>query len=194
MADKKLDELVTFVKDHVQPNRRQDVSINVQHRTMLNGCKSKKQVTHKKVKKNQKPSKTLSRKQFANLGLFTLPTKSIKYEELMPLHEMWLVYIRRQLKPVLIEENGCTRIPAVHEPGYESFSKAVVKTDLHGALIKVTASKCPSLVGHTGIVAMETKNSFKIVGQDNRTRSKRVSKLFLLNYLLFCSYIFNIFL
>lgn len=141
IAESKMANIVGFIKERVQPDRREGVSINPQHRTMLTGLKSKKLLTHKKVKKNQKPSKTLSRKQFAALGLFTLPTKSLKHADLVPMHEMWLAYIRRQLKAVIIEEDGGERIPAVHEPGYEAFSKAVVKADLHGASIKVTASK-----------------------------------------------------
>lgn len=78
----------------------------------------------------------------------------------------------QQLRQYLIGDGAEQRVPEVHEPAYDAFSKAVVKADLHGACIKVTASKCPSLVGQTGIVAMETKNSFKIVGRDNRTRSE----------------------
>lgn len=154
------------------PQKREDVSINLQHRTVLTGLKSKKQLSNKKVRKNNKPSKTLSRKQFADLGLYTLPTKSIKYADMVPLHEIWMQYIRKQLQLYLIGEGDEQRIPEVHDPMYEQFSKAVVKADLHGAIIKVAASKCPSLVGQTGIVAMETKNSFKIVSRDNRTRSE----------------------
>lgn len=176
--DKNLEELVEFVTERVVPQKREDVSINLQHRTILTGLKSKKQLTNKKVRKNNKPAKTLSRKQFADLGLYTLPTKSLKYTDMVPLHEVWLQYIRKQLQLYLIGEGDDRRIPELHEPTYESFSKAVIKADFHGAIIKVVASKCPSLVGQTGIVAMETKNSFKIVSRDNRTRSEFI-KLFI---------------
>lgn len=172
LIDKNVEDFVGFITDRVEPGKRQDVSINLQHRTILTGVKSKKQITNKKRKKNQKPSKTLSRKQFADLGLYTLPSKSLKYDDLIPLHEMWLDYIQRQLNSSLVGEEGNQRIPEVHEAGYEAFSKAVVKADFHGAIIEIIASKCPSLVGRTGIVAMETKNSFKIVCRDNRTRSE----------------------
>lgn len=154
------------------PGKRSNLNINTQHRIVLTGVKSKKQLTNKKVNKNAKPSKTLTRKQFAELGLYTLPTKSLKYADMLPMHEMWKQYIRQQLKLYLIGDGAEQRIPEVHEPTYDAFSKAVVKADLHGAIIIVAASKCPSLVGQTGIVAMETKNSFKIVSRDNRTRSK----------------------
>lgn len=169
--DPSMQQVVDFVTDRVAPGKHSNLAINPNHRTVLTGLKSKKQLSNKKVRKNEKPSKTLTRKQFAELGLYTLPTKSLKYTDMLPLHDMWTQYIRQQLKLYLIGNGEEQRIPEVHEATYDAFSKAVVKADLHGAIIKVAASKCPSLVGQTGIVVMETKNSFKIVSRDNRTRS-----------------------
>lgn len=62
--------------------------------------------------------------------------------------------------------------PSVEEATYDNFSKILVKSDFHGAIVTVTRSRCPSLVGITGIVAMDTKNTFKILGKDNKLRSK----------------------
>lgn len=110
--------------------------------------------------------KTLNRKQSAELGLFTLPTKSLKYYEMIPLNDLWSGYIRQHL--------GLTdgmKAPEPYEPTYDAFSKQLVKSDFHGAIIRVCRSKCPGHVGSEGIVAMDTKNTFKIVSKDNRLRS-----------------------
>lgn len=50
-------------------------------------------------------------------------------------------------------------------------SSLLVKADFHGAKLIVTRSKCPSLVGVSGIVAMDTKQTFKVLGEDNKIRS-----------------------
>lgn len=54
----------------------------------------------------------------------------------------------------------------------DSVSSSLLKADYHGALIKVIASKNPSLVGHTGIVIFDTKYTFQIVEMDDVVRSK----------------------
>lgn len=135
---------------------------------------SKIQALKKKTRKpTKKQSKRLTRSQFARLGLYNLPTKSIKYIDLEPLHQLWLEYIKKQLQPYLkTSDDGSIVAPEVFEKSYEPFSKLLVKSDFHGAKITVIASCNPSLVNQTGIVAMETRNTFKIVSEDNRTRSK----------------------
>lgn len=62
--------------------------------------------------------------------------------------------------------------PSVEDSSYDGFSKILVKSDFHGAIVTVTRSRCPSLVGVNGIVAMDTKNTFKVLGKDNKLRSK----------------------
>jgi len=61
------------------------------------------------------------------------------------------------------------------EPGskyWNHFSQLFLKADYHGAHLKVVRSTCSSLVGHSGIVIFDTKNTFKIIGRDNIVRSK----------------------
>lgn len=164
MREPNVQELVSVITAIVDPRKRDSLQLNLHHQTPLTGTKSRKQLSHKQKKTKLK---TLTRKQNAELGLYTLPTKSLKYAELMPLHTLWTEYMRQHLS--LTAE---TQAPAVDEPGYENFSKLLVKSDLHGAIVRVTRSKCPTLLGATGIVAMETKNTFKIVSEDNRTRSE----------------------
>lgn len=55
---------------------------------------------------------------------------------------------------------------------FEQLNNKLYRADFHGALVTVIQSKCPSYVGLTGIIVMETKNVFKILGQDNKCKSE----------------------
>lgn len=168
-----LDQFVDFVTGLVEPKKRPELQIKKWHKTVLTGTKIKRtNKTNQKTKQKKKPKK-LSRSQYSEMGLFNLPTKSLKYADLLPLHELWLQYIEKQLHPHMKKsENGTLSVPEVYESTYNAFSTAMVKSDFHGAKMTVVASRNPTLVGQTGIVAMETRNTFKIVSEDNRTRSK----------------------
>ena len=54
-----------------------------------------------------------------------------------------------------------------------------MKADLHGSIILVAKSKCPSLLGLTGIVLQETKNTFRLVTKNNKLKSKFMNKIIL---------------
>lgn len=157
--------------DLVEPQKRTDLQLKRWHKTALLGTKVKTQA-QKKKKKAKAKSKQLSRSQLNELGLYTLPTKGLKYVDVVPLHDLWLEYIFNHLRMFLTTVNDQHVVPNVYDSNYDAFSKALVKSDFHGAKITVIASCNASVVGQTGIVAMETKNTFKIVGQDNRVRSK----------------------
>ena len=162
--DPNVRELVNLITNIVEPTKRAELNINLNHETQLIGTKSKKQ--HSKKKRKLPTRKSLSRKQLADLGLYTMPTKSMKYDDLLPLHELWKGYMCQQLNLL-----PCDNPPEVHEAAYENFSKLLMKSDFHGSIVTVTRSKNPSLVGASGIVAMDTKGTFKILGRDNKLRS-----------------------
>lgn len=166
-----LDQFVDYLTDLVDPQKRADLNVKRWHKTSLLGNKVKTQ-DQKKKKKTKAKSKQLSRSQLNELGLYTLPTKALKYTDVLPLHDLWLEYIFNHLRMYLTETNGQHAVPNVYDSNYDAFSKALVKSDFHGAKVTVIASCNASVVGQTGIVAMETKNTFKIVGQDDRIRSK----------------------
>lgn len=156
-------EVVTsLITNNVDPSKRNQLEINLHHRTQLLNSKPKKFKKKKIAKK-----KTLTRKEHADMGLFHLPTKTLKYTDLLPLHELWKGYMSKHLP---LKSGGIP--PSVEESSYDGFSKILVKSDFHGAIVTVTRSRCPSLVGINGIVAMDTKNTFKVLGKDNKLRSK----------------------
>lgn len=56
-------------------------------------------------------------------------------------------------------------MPNVYDSNYDAFSKALAKSDFRGAKITAIASCDASVIGQMGLVAMEIKNTFKIVGR-----------------------------
>lgn len=52
------------------------------------------------------------------------------------------------------------------------FSSLIHKSDFHGAMIKVVRSKCTTMVGHKGIIILDTKGTFNIIRKDNELKSK----------------------
>lgn len=126
---------------------------------------------HKKGNKPQKlkrHKKRLSRKEFKDLGLFSLPRKTLKYEDYLQLNALWNSYMEQQLGAggtiQLINKFDPTH------PQYDQLSSLIHKSDFHGARLKVTCSKCASLVGHKGIVLLESKFTFSIISKDNVLR------------------------
>lgn len=177
-------ELVDIITNIVDPVKRDGLKFNLKHEIVLNGTKRKKELSRKQKKIK---CKTLSRKQNAEIGLYTLPTKSLKYDDLMPLHRLWSGYITQHLSL-----SPDTVAIANYDPGYDNFSKLLIKSDFHGAIVTVIRSKCPGHVGASGIVAMDTKNTFKIVSADNRLRSNFsffliLKKINLISFIFRCS-------
>ena len=52
-------------------------------------------------------------------------------------------------------------------PGDDPVQTRLCRADYHGAVVKVTRSNNASVVGLEGLVAMETRNTFRILGKDN---------------------------
>ncbi|XP_030385356.1 ribonuclease P protein subunit p29 [Scaptodrosophila lebanonensis] len=158
-----MEPLQEYLTDLVEPQHRQKVNIIPDHITMLHSTKSKKQLSRKR---RAHKSRTLSRRDYAKLGLHTLPTRQMRYEQALPLHKLWKGYIREHLD---LSEGDL--VPEVHDPRYEEFSKQLVKIDLHGAQLRVIQSKCPTLVGLSGICLLDSKNVLKLLGEDHRLRT-----------------------
>lgn len=163
VMDPKMQQLQEYLIDMVSPSQRDRVEFNTEHITMLQGSKSKKQLSRKRKSTR---STALKRQEYAKLGLHTLPTRQMKYEEALPLHKLWKGYMKEHLG---LREGD--QVPHVYDAGYDAFSKLLVKTDLHGAKMYVMQSKSPTLVGLSGIVVLDTKNVLKLLGKDDRLRT-----------------------
>jgi len=59
----------------------------------------------------------------------------------------------------------------------QDITKKLMNADLHAAVLRVTQSRSPSLVGISGIVLQETKNAFLLVTSNNQLKSKHWSDI-----------------
>lgn len=100
----------------------------------------------KKPPKGKSNKKPLSNKERKQLGLTKLNPGEATFEDLLPIHKLWCEYMSQLgLKD---EELACA--------------------DYHGCFLTVTKTTCPSLLRKSGIVAMESMNTFTIVDKDDK--------------------------
>ncbi|WCJ34546.1 ribonuclease P family protein [Euphorbia peplus] len=121
----------------------------VQGRGRSSSSKLKATQTHSKRSK-----KHMSLKKHKKCGAFDLPQHVQKYENFMPMHEMWKAYIGQLLK----------------NTGSNQLAQRLLNVDLHGALILVAECKVASFTGVSGIMVRETAETFGIIMQDNQFR------------------------
>ncbi|KAG0345075.1 RNase P/RNase MRP complex subunit [Podila minutissima] len=149
-----------FVGDAVVEGFEADkvYSAKVKHKVFQldNPAKEQTAATKEQSKKRKRAnkSKALTAKEKRALHVYDIPLESRKYELFLPLNTLWKGYMS--------EIFGSTTPTA--------FTQKLLKADLHGAIITVTRSKCPTYIGATGIVAQETENVFKIITPSNSLR------------------------
>lgn len=85
--------------------------------------------------------------------------KQLQYSTFEKINTLWQQYAKINLKENVRD------------------SLSIFRMDLHGCLIKCTASKNPTLVGAEGIIVQETRNTFLVIRKTNRllTLPKRES-------------------
>ncbi|KAI9484801.1 Rof/RNase P-like protein [Zychaea mexicana] len=104
----------------------------------------------------KKRGKRLTASEKRAMRIYDIPKKGVKYAHFEPLHNLWQGYMK--------ELYGQGQNPS-------QFAQKLLKADFHGAIIKVTKSNNPLLVGSAGIVVQETQNLFKIITQEDRLKS-----------------------
>ncbi|CAL8379866.1 unnamed protein product [Arctogadus glacialis] len=110
------------------------------------------------AKRKCKAGKALTAGEKRRLKVFDIKPEHQRYELFLPLNDLWKQYIlsicnglRRSSNPQLIQQK-------------------LLKADLHGAILTVVRSKCPSYVGATGILVQEFKHIFKIITKEDRLK------------------------
>ena len=98
--------------------------------------------------------KPLSAKERRTLGVYKLSTESKEYSAYVPLHNMWIGYIRETLGQDLYH-------------GGQAASGKLASAEFVGAKLNVSRSSCPSRVGLEGIVIKDTKYTFEMITQRN---------------------------
>jgi ribonuclease P protein subunit POP4 len=95
-----------------------------------------------------------------SLGLLEIPKEHVKWEIYVPLHNLWLGYMREILG--IGETGGRAPFVAPMQAG-----PILVSADMHGALLEVVRSRCVSRVGLKGIVVRDSKFVFEVVTEGN---------------------------
>ncbi|XP_036202249.1 ribonuclease P protein subunit p29 [Myotis myotis] len=114
--------------------------------------------TRRRGREPRRRARGLSARQRRALRLFDIKPEQQRYDLFLPLHELWKQYIR----------DLCNGLRPDTQP--QAIQAKLLKADLHGAIVSVTKSKCPSYVGVTGILLQETKHVFKIITKEDRLK------------------------
>ncbi|CAB3219879.1 unnamed protein product [Arctia plantaginis] len=148
--------IISFLKANVSKSAIPNIENELKTEFVLAKKRSKVQ----KRRKTKKKVKSLNRKEKKSLGFYTISRDSVKYNDILPMNQVWQKYISEVLdldKP----------IPDCTSKAWENFTTSLYKADFHGSELSVIRSKCPSYVGKSGICIMDTKNTFKLVSRDN---------------------------
>ncbi|NWJ05068.1 RPP29 protein, partial [Crypturellus undulatus] len=134
----------------------------------------------KRKKGKRKKPKGFTAKERRELRLFEIEPEQRRYALYLPLHELWKQYIR----------DLCYGLKPDAQP--QMVQGKLLKADLHGAIVTVTKSKCPSYVGITGIILQEMKYVFKIITKEDKLKVvPKLNNVFRLEIDGFISYIYG---
>ncbi|NP_001086097.1 POP4 homolog, ribonuclease P/MRP subunit L homeolog [Xenopus laevis] len=112
----------------------------------------------KRKERKLNKAKVLTAKERRDMRIFQIKPEQQRYELFLPLHELWTQYIR----------DLCNGLRPDAQP--QMIQNKLLKADLHGALLTVAKSKCPSYVGLQGIILQETKHVFKFITKDDKLK------------------------
>merc|ERR1712150_182719 len=121
----------------------------------------------------KRKGKYLTSHERRQLGLNRLPKSGgLKFSDYNELNNMWQDYMKDLLG--WKDQSQVTKISKKSQDsksnsnkminiGDEQFRMRICRADYHGALVKITRSKCPSQLGVQGYVVMETRNTLQLV-------------------------------
>ncbi|XP_053678676.1 ribonuclease P protein subunit p29 [Anopheles nili] len=153
------EDSTTFMTQLIKPEYRKSNPVDRVYESLI-PLKSKRP---KKQQSEPKQKKKLSRREIKELGLYTIPADTVKYEDALGLHKIWCGYF-----DTIFPSND---VPVETDGRYNAIVASLLKADYHGAKIKIIRSKQASVVGMKGIVVLDTKGTFKMVSKDNKLRT-----------------------
>lgn len=112
-------------------------------------------------RKSNKP-RPLSAKQKRALCVYEIPAAQRKWSIYVPLHRLWVGYIRGVLG---LKGDGSGYVAP------QSAGPLLASADFHGAEVEVVRSRCVGRVGLRGIVLKDTKFTFELVTKGNEVKS-----------------------
>ncbi|XP_004085369.1 ribonuclease P protein subunit p29 isoform X2 [Oryzias latipes] len=144
-----------FLGSSLQRPGNHDLKNLLTHKAVILGyARPKKQ----KTKRSSKRAKGLTAQQKKALKVFQIRPEHQRYELFLPLHDLWRRYVL----------DLCAGLKPTCSPQF--VQQKLLKADLHGAIITVVRSKCPSYVGQSGILLQEFKHVFKIITREDRLK------------------------
>lgn len=158
-----------LLRAHSPPTAERIYADKIQHRPIfLRPTSPPPQVTARQARRKERERKAkdrkkalkpkpLSAKQRRKLGLHDIPREGQKYATFIPLHNLWLGYIREILGT------------EVYTGGQGAAAK-LSAADFHGAEIEVSRSHCVGRVGIKGIVVKDTRFVFEIITPKNKIK------------------------
>lgn len=152
--------LTSFLQNHVSSQLIQEGLEDTLRHQQKSLSLSNNIVNRKDAKKRAKPVKRLNAQQRKKLKLVDIKQEEQRFELYLPLHSLWKDYMSDLVN---LEKLSAKNMP--------EFETKLLKADFHGALLTVTKSKCPSLIGLTGLVLLETKNTFKLITTKNQLKT-----------------------
>lgn len=157
------------------------IALHRSHRSQSNNGDSDESAMPEKSRRSERQAKFLELEQ-----LIQIEQTRYKYENFVPLHQLWLGYMSELLEIRLKTEGDEGTGNLVPEsvtpadkfkgiPSVLSIQSKLLKADYHGAQMTVKQAKNPSLVGLEGIMIQESEQTFKII--DSKNRIKLIPKL-----------------
>ncbi|XP_031764387.2 ribonuclease P protein subunit p29 [Galleria mellonella] len=148
--------VMNFIMSNVPKKDIPNVEMEAKKGFVLSKSKSKQ---NKRTKPKRKKN-GLTRNQKKTLGFYNQPRNLIQYADVIPINNIWENYMEQ-----LLGKN--MQIPTPNSKGWENITQTLYKADFHGCRMHVVRSKCPGFVGKMGICVMDTRNTFKIVSENN---------------------------
>lgn len=108
-----------------------------------------------KPKKEQDRPTAPRRKGRKAAGKVVIPKSEQKYEDYIPLLDLWKDYASKLLQ----------------DDEVKNYGDRVLRMDLHGAPVEVVRSRDPGLVGLSGILVAETANTIIVITKKNRAKT-----------------------
>jgi len=159
------DNIRTLFEGHLPPGDVKEINGELK-KTLVLSYQKPKRTKSKPIRKSKKP---LTAKEKRSLGLYRLPKKGLKYSSFEALNSMWNGYMKELLDLESLESGGWS--PNLNEETRQlQLQMRVCRAELSGALLSVASASCPSHVGVTGIVVLESKNTLQIISEDNKLR------------------------
>ncbi|KAK1229119.1 RNase P/RNase MRP complex subunit [Marasmius sp. AFHP31] len=112
----------------------------------------------------------IGRRQAKEKGVWKFDESQAKFDLFLPLHHLWMGYMSELLGLPQVGPNN-NRLPTLKDiPTSAGMHPKLVKADFHGSIMTVRQSKCPSLIGISGIVIHESENALRVVTRTNKVK------------------------